>query len=180
MPSVFRFRADSMFRHEASRSSLDRGQGYMSERTMVYVKRPRCDTNEGCGIEVPETTEQRNRRGKRRLHPVGAQRKARKTQNRKMVLRHGGAPLVTERKGGRRPAGTQDQETWSGFRKIPRGDSKRGVVQFFCFAVYCDFPWRQSHPKVVNSRRGLNAPLRARTGCRPKAQRRRARVTCAK
>ena len=133
MPSVFRFRADSMFRHEASRSSLDRGQGYMSERTMVYVKRPRCDTNEGCGIEVPETTEQRNRRGKRRLHPVGAQRKARKTQNRKMVLRHGGAPLMTERKDGRRPAGTQDQETWSGFMKNTARRQQTGCGSIFLF-----------------------------------------------
>ena len=35
--------------------------------------------------------EQRNRKEKRRLHPVGVQRK---TQYQKMVLRHGGALLV--------------------------------------------------------------------------------------
>ena len=121
MPSVFRFRADSMFRHEASRSSLDRGPGYMSERTMLYIKRPRGDTNEGCGIEVPETTEQRNGRGKRMLHPVGAQRKARQTQNRKMVLRHGGAPLVTESKGG----GKTRDENISPFSSTCPGSSAR-------------------------------------------------------
>ena len=43
---------------------------------------------------------QRNRNEKRRLHPVGAQTK---TQDRKMVLRHGGAPLVAESEIGRLP-----------------------------------------------------------------------------
>ena len=78
------------------------------ERTMVCVKRPRCDTNGGSEIEVTVTSEQhthkqkeqRHRKEKRRLHPVGAQRK---TQNRKMVLRHGGVPLVAESEVGRRP-----------------------------------------------------------------------------
>ena len=45
--------------------------------------------------------EQRNdRKGKRRLHPVGAQTE---TQDRKMVLSHGGAPLVAESEGFRLP-----------------------------------------------------------------------------
>ena len=36
--------------------------------------------------------EQRNMKEKRRLHPVEAQTK---TQNRRVLLRHGGAPLIT-------------------------------------------------------------------------------------
>ena len=45
----------------------------------------------------------RNRKGKRRLHPVDAQTK---TQNRKMVLGHGGAPLMAESEVGRLSART--------------------------------------------------------------------------
>ena len=51
--------------------------------------------------------EQRNMKGKRRLHPVVAQTK---TQNRRVLLRHGGAPLITrswpESGRARRPACT--------------------------------------------------------------------------
>ena len=68
--------------------------------------------------------EQKNRNEKIRLHPVEAETK---TQTRKMVLKHGGAPLATQSGLGRRP---------EQFPVIPvdasgRGDNRRqeGVTQ---------------------------------------------------
>ena len=80
-----------------------RGWRRRKERTMVCIKEPRCDTNEGCEIEERNDKEERHRSEKRRQHPAGAQTK---TQKKKMVLvtvlRHGGAPLVAEGEVGRR------------------------------------------------------------------------------
>ena len=96
------------------------------------VKIPRSDTSEVSEDEVTVTSEllythkqkeQRNRKEKRRLHPLEAQTK---TQNRRMELKHGGAPLVTDESGcGQRPgcteyrlARTQDQGKPACARKI--------------------------------------------------------------
>ena len=90
--------------------SLRGSSGAQERERWVVSKRQRCDINEGGDTEVTVISSEelhtkaerakKNRKEKRRLHPVGAQRK---TQNRKMVLRHGGVPLVAESEVGRRP-----------------------------------------------------------------------------
>ena len=84
-------------------------QIYEREKRRIVLKIPRCDTNGVGENEVTVTSglatrtkqkEQGNRKEKRKLpvHPVEAQTKI---QNREMVLKHGGAPLVAESRLGR-------------------------------------------------------------------------------
>ena len=70
----------------------------------------------------------RNRKEKRRLHPVGAQRK---TQNRKMVLRHGGAPFVAESEVGRRKPHSDASRKPQSRHRRPRPGPGRSGKSFF-------------------------------------------------